>query len=789
MQTHDDTEGRRIGPPYTDEARRLAALRRYHVLDRTNSRSAFRRLPRLAARLFDVPVAMLNFIDEEVLLVREAIGLEETEFDRDITFCNHTIRQDRSLVIPDATADERFADNPLVTGLDGVRFYAGATIRTPDGFNIGTVAIVDYQPRFDFDDHDVQLLVDLADMAIDELELHRSQLRLRQVIDLIPHLVFAKDASGRYILANEAIAETYGLTVDELEGHTDAELLPEPDEGKQFRSDDLEVIETGEPKFIPHEILTDVDGERHALETRKIPFELAETGEPAVLGVAVDITERVRLEKQVRNFFELPLDPMAIATESGRFTRVNPAFVDTLGFTEEELLNSHYSELIHPDDLEETSRLIGRLQKGERITDFQNRLRCKDGSYRWLSWRIVPDTETGLFYAVARDITKWKEAERLKDEFVSVVSHELRTPLTSVRGALDLALSDQLGPMPPKAERMLELARDNTRRLSRLVDDILDIQKIEEGRVEFDIRPVDPVEVARDVVSTHSSYADRHEVALEVECLPVDRAVEADADRLHQTLTNLVSNAIKFSPPGESVTLRVNQPDEAHVAFEVEDHGPGIAEEFRDRVFDKFTQSDSSDTRKSGGTGLGLSIARSLPKAMGGTIDFRTQTDLGTTFRVVLPAAEANHEEVDESAPEESADRPPASDSRILHVEDDLDTAHILSQVVHEFAQVVHTATIARARTELQESAFDLIVIDLNMPNGTVDDLLEARRRGPNAETPIVVFSGRELADEPRQVFADVLLKGQLDIEELRQTLLGHLPDEENSTKSPNSPD
>jgi PAS domain S-box-containing protein len=777
MQTRDENASRRSPRRPRSESRRLAALRRYQVLDRPNSRSALRRIPRLAARLFDAPVAMLNFIDEEVLLVREAIGLETTDFDRDITFCNHTIREARSMVVPDATADPRFADNPLVTGLDGVRFYAGATIRTPDGFNIGTVAIVDHQPRFDFDDEDLQLLVDLADMAIDELELHRSQLRLRQVIDLIPHLVFAKDASGRYILANQAIAEAYGLSIDELEGKTDAELLPKPEQGKEFRADDLEVIESGEPKFIPHETLTDADGNRHDLETRKIPFELAETGEPAVLGVAVDITERVHLEKQVRNFFELPLDPMAIATQDGNFKRVNPAFVDTLGFSEEELLSKHYSELIHPDDLEETSRLIGRLQDGERITDFQNRLRCKDGSYRWLSWRIVPDTQTGLFYAVARDITKWKEAERIKDEFVSVVSHELRTPLTSVRGALDLALSDQLGEMPPKVGRMLELARDNTRRLGRLVDDILDIQKIEEGRIDFEIRPVDPLAVAREVVSTHRSYAERHDVSLQQQVGSVERAVEADADRLHQTLTNLISNAVKFSPPGESVRLAVDQPDSDHIRFEIQDHGPGIPEEFRDRVFDKFTQSDASDTRQSGGTGLGLSIARSLTRAMHGTIDFETEMGRGTTFRVVLPASSLSRRAVEAPAETEDPEEAAEADRWILHVEDDLDTAHILSQVVEEFARVVHTTTVTEAEAELREHTFDLIVVDLKMPDGSVDELLEARRRGPNAQTPIVVFSGREPTDLPRRLFDDVLLKGQLDIEELRGVLRSYLTD------------
>ncbi|MFB6350247.1 MAG: sensor histidine kinase, partial [Bradymonadaceae bacterium] len=230
-----------------------------------------------------------------------------------------------------------------------------------------------------------------------------------------------------------------------------------------------------------------------------------------------------------------------------------------------------------------------------------------------------------------------KEVDRLKDEFVSVVSHELRTPLTSVRGSLGLALnSDEQ--LPDEVERLLEIAHQNTERLEMLVDDILDIEKIESGDLEFTPEPVAPGDLLDEVARSNESYAGEYGVELETHVRLDGEVIHVDRDRLFQILTNFVSNAIKYSPEGGTVTLNAQPVAEGEsVRLSVSDRGEGIPEEFRDKLFERFTQADASTTRQRQGTGLGLSIAKALTEKMGGTIDFMTEIGEGTTFWVDFP--------------------------------------------------------------------------------------------------------------------------------------------------------
>ncbi len=241
--------------------------------------------------------------------------------------------------------------------------------------------------------------------------------------------------------------------------------------------------------------------------------------------------------------------------------------------------------------------------------DFENRYLAKDGTYRWLSWRSVAVEEHGLIYAVARDIEEQKRIEQLKNDFVSVVSHELRTPLTSIRGSLGLIAGGVAGELPAKARSLVDIAAKNCERLVRLINDILDVEKIESGQMGFRLAPVDLAALAGQAVESNRAYAEGYEVELRISFL--GEAVEGrgarvwgDADRLLQVITNLISNAVKFSPRGGVVEVAVTRGEgEARVA--VTDHGPGVPPEFRQRIFEKFAQADSSSTREKGGTGLG----------------------------------------------------------------------------------------------------------------------------------------------------------------------------------------
>jgi PAS domain S-box-containing protein len=241
--------------------------------------------------------------------------------------------------------------------------------------------------------------------------------------------------------------------------------------------------------------------------------------------------------------------------------------------------------------------------------------------------------------AMIRDISDRKRAEQLKDEFVSTVSHELRTPLTSIAGSLGLLSGGAAGALPPQAERLTEIAHANCERLIRLINDILDIQKIESGNLRFDMAPVSLGQLVSRSVEDLRSYGDDLGVKMTLD-LRSDPVVLADSDRMIQVITNLLSNAIKFSPAGETVELVLERKGR-NGRLSIRDRGPGVPEAFRDQIFSKFAQADSTDTRQKGGTGLGLAISKEIVERHGGKISFESWTGRGATFHVDLPVLAA----------------------------------------------------------------------------------------------------------------------------------------------------
>jgi signal transduction histidine kinase len=232
-----------------------------------------------------------------------------------------------------------------------------------------------------------------------------------------------------------------------------------------------------------------------------------------------------------------------------------------------------------------------------------------------------------------------KRLERLKDEFVSTVSHELRTPLTSIAGSLGLLMGKVVaGTLPKSAERLLEIAHTNSERLVRLVNDILDIEKLESGRVVFDFRKIRVRPLVEQTVEAIRGYADTRGVKVRIEDAVAVDDIRADTDRLAQVITNLLSNAIKFSPPGGEVVIAVEKEVEVDaVRITVRDRGPGIPADFKPRIFERFAQADATNTRQKGGTGLGLSIAKQIMDRLDGEIGFADAPGGGTIFHVELP--------------------------------------------------------------------------------------------------------------------------------------------------------
>lgn len=235
-----------------------------------------------------------------------------------------------------------------------------------------------------------------------------------------------------------------------------------------------------------------------------------------------------------------------------------------------------------------------------------------------------------------RDITSFKEVARLKDEFISSVSHELRTPLTSIRGALDLIVGGVAGPLPTEAAELADVARNNCGRLVRLINDILDIAKIEAGRMEFRLEPREIEPLLEQSIEAIRPYAHQLGVAFRVESSASGARAQVDADRLLQVLENLLSNAARFSPAGETVQVDLARRS-GQLRVSVTDRGPGIPAEFRPYVFERFTQAAGAGERRARGTGLGLSIARAIVERLHGSIGFDSTPGQGATFHFELP--------------------------------------------------------------------------------------------------------------------------------------------------------
>lgn len=302
-----------------------------------------------------------------------------------------------------------------------------------------------------------------------------------------------------------------------------------------------------------------------------------------------------------------------------------------------------FRQRIHPHDLARIDTALQAIRTGGQDLNEEFRLVWPNGAERMI--RAAASVQRGhdgrgmRIIGVNWDITEIKRLDRMKGEFVSIVSHELRTPLTSIRGSLGLLTAGVAGAVSEKAQELLQLADRNAERLATLIDDILDMEKMESGKLRLDVRTQSLMPLIDQAIEANAGYAQRYDVRLTIVARAASAWVEVDALRFLQVMANLLSNATKFSPPKAAVEISVITHGKT-VRIAVRDRGPGLSEEFQTRIFGKFSQGDSSDARVQGGTGLGLAISKALIEQMGGHIGYETEPGKGTTFFLDLPLLE-----------------------------------------------------------------------------------------------------------------------------------------------------
>jgi len=438
-------------------------------------------------------------------------------------------------------------------------------------------------------------------------------------------------------------------------------------------------------------------------------------------------------------------------------------FKNLLGYEENDFphLFSSFENILHPDDHDRVLSLVAAHLKDDVPYIIEYRLKRKSGEYHW--YQAIGQAmrnEDGLAVRMSGtllDINERKLVEKMKNEFISVVSHELRTPLTSIHGAIALLASGEITALSSDASQLLDIAKTNCERLIRLVNDMLDIEKIESGNTKLSLVKCELNKIIEEAADANQAYGSQFSVKIKVINSRSPICVNIDHDKLLQVLANLISNAVKFSPAHDEVKIMIEEQNNNMVRVSITDKGNGIPVEFQKSIFNKFSQADSSSSRKQAGTGLGLNISKSIIEKMNGSLNFITEINKGTTFYFDLPVGEKiKKNEIQQHLGKSKA--------LILYVEDDTDLAKIISTVLRNDGNLVSVTTLKDARKELKAHSYDLVILDILLPDGSGVELLSSIGK---RNIPVIIFTAYEIPNEYLHYTNQVLIKSKTSNQEL----------------------
>lgn len=505
-------------------------------------------------------------------------------------------------------------------------------IRRPDGELIGYLGVA----------------MDISKLQALEGELLVSQSRFVNAFQSAAHGMALVAPDGRWLDANKALCDMLGYSRTEMLD-MNFQRITHPDDLEQ----DLDLVRrllAGDiPSYQLEKRYVDAHGKTLFI-LLSVSLVRNQQGEPLYFVSQIqDMTARKLAEsaaqareQHMQLIMDNVVDAIITIDERGCIETFNHAAERLFGQTEAGMLGRNISVLMPQPFRAEHDGYLARYNPAapQRVIGQEGRevigLRS-DGSTFQMELQVSALQVDGQrkFVGVVRDITARRHMERMKTEFVSTVSHELRTPLTAITGSLELVASGVLGGMSADAHEVLDIAVRNSRRLTELINDLLDLDKLASGQLEFEMQLLDLMPLVRDALVLNQSYADQFDVRLDL-IEACDCQVRIDIRRLHQVMANYLSNAAKFSPRGAAVEIFVRRMED-RVRIGVQDEGPGIPAAFRKRLFTKFSQGDASDTRLKSGTGLGLAITKELAEAMQGEVGCISAGERGTCFYIDLP--------------------------------------------------------------------------------------------------------------------------------------------------------
>ncbi|MBU2981450.1 CHASE domain-containing protein [Lentibacter algarum] len=490
-----------------------------------------------------------------------------------------------------------------------------------------------------------------------------------------------------------------------------------------------------------------------------------------------DLHEARNALKASRERFELVLEQapvgMALFSGDGRFLGKNEALCRMTGYEETEMANGlRFHDLLSREDHAMMKRVVKDLiTQSQSSHQGEYKIIPKNGPAIWgllsVAWTFDPTKNADVFIVQIIDISEKKNIEKMKAEFVATVSHELRTPLTSIKGALGLMRGPMLPKMPDGAERLLEIAYGNTERVSALVNDILDLEKIRSGEIDFQLEPTDLNEILEAGVEQMLPFAAQHGVEMSLD-LPESPIVGyVDSQRTQQVIANLISNACKYSDDNTTVHIRLEAVGTSAIVCVI-NSGPAISDDFKAKIFQPFSQADASDTRAKGGTGLGLNISRQLVERMNGQIGFKSDLGEPTAFWFTVPLARSDNVSSDS---DQSLELPQHQFS-VLHLEDDSDFSEIVRKGLGNLAKMRSVPTLAQARAAIRSEVFDLIVVDWDLPDGNGHELLNDLQEFQK-DARVISLSASETS--VRDIRVDhAIVKSRLSLNEIVREMVKH---------------